>query len=233
MSPPVLPVPQEAILFDLDGTLIDSREDLAGAVNLLLQEIGLPSLAMEVVVPFIGRGARHLVTQAVLAGGGGSVSSIPEEWIQRWMLLYGDRCLEKTRAYPGAMNALTSLHSRGIPLAVVTNKPQDLADHILDGLGMSPLLASVLGGDRVSHRKPSPIPLWMTASRLGTSPHRMVMVGDSEVDVHAGREAGMGTLGCLWGIGNPERLRASSPLALAETWEEALGVLTGVPFLGQ
>lgn len=220
--------PTRAALIDLDGTLVDSRGDLVAAVNALLAEMGREPLSEEVVTGFIGRGARNLVTRSLEASGG-PPGDVPEGVVLRWLDLYGDRCLDRTRPYPGAVAALEALLGAGWRLGVVTNKPSAPTGRILAALGLATRFDVVLGGDSLPERKPSGTPLRHALDVLGVAARDAWMVGDSDVDVLAGRAAGVRTVGCLWGIGDRDRLLRAGPDALARAWEDVPGPLMGSP----
>ncbi len=207
------------LLFDLDGTLVDSRADLCTAVNLMLEDLGLGPLAGEQVVSLVGEGAARLVGRALLAAGGREPS---DEKLRDGLGLfkgrYREHLLDATRPYEGVTEALE--HFARLPKAVVTNKPLELTEGILDGLGLRTFFAAVLGGDSLPERKPSPAPLFEAARLCGVAPGECLMVGDSWVDIAAGRAAGIMTCGFAGGFRGREELRAAGADYLIEHFGE-------------
>jgi phosphoglycolate phosphatase len=193
-----------AALFDLDGTLIDSRQDLADSVNALLVELGAAPLPDPVVLSFVGNGARSLIRRAWAEAAPGR--PVPGDGLlRRFLPLYEQRLLAHTVPYPGVVDGLERLKAAGVPMALVTNKPEAPARRILEGLGLSERFDCVLGGDSLQTKKPAPQMLLAAAAALGTPPARCLMVGDSDVDVEAGIAAGVPTVWCTWGGIHPDR----------------------------
>lgn len=183
-----------AVVFDLDGTLIDSAADLCAALNLLLREERLRPLSLAEVVPMIGDGAAKLVERAVAAADGEVGGRLPG-LTRRFLALYEPRAAENTRAYPGVAEALETLVERGLALGVCTNKPERATRSILRALGLEQAFAAVLGGDSVpGARKPDPAVVIATLARLGPRADEAVMIGDSGNDVAAARAAGLPVL---------------------------------------
>lgn len=178
-----------AVLFDLDGTLIDTVEDIALALNRALAEQGLEPLASSQVRRFIGRGAPTLI-ERVVAHRAADTARL----LARFYFHY-DRTHEmhedQARAYPGVAHGLAGLHALGLPLAVVTNKSRDAARALLRRLGLIEWIQVVVGGDSCPERKPHPQPLLVACRSLGVTPAEALMVGDSTIDVQAARAAGM------------------------------------------
>jgi 2-phosphoglycolate phosphatase len=207
--------PFGAIAFDLDGTLVDSRLDLAAAVNTVRAELGFPGLPVERVMTFVGRGARSLVRRSLpeeVAGGDFDAA------YERFLELYYDRCLEQTRPYPGVESMLEALAAE-LPLAVVTNKPARHTRRILEGLGLAPWLRFALGGDSLPERKPDPEPLREAGRRLGVDPGRLLYVGDSAIDGETARRAGSPAALVTWGFGTPGELARCEAMTRPESPE--------------
>jgi len=186
----------KAVVFDLDGTLIDSRADLAKAVNHALKSAGQPEQAESDIVPHIGNGMRVLLSECF-----GPVSDETlEAGIASFSGFYEEHCLDNTRLYDGVKEALGEM-SRSARLAVVTNKPVRFTEKILKGLGIRENLSSVVGGDSLSERKPHPAPVLKALDEMGASPMVSLMVGDGVQDVMAGQAAGLQTCVVRYGYG--------------------------------
>jgi phosphoglycolate phosphatase len=193
------------VLFDLDGTLIDSGKDIASAVNVTLDGLGLPRLAEDEIIGYVGDGVRKLTERTLRRFGRDDVDAV----VRDIKAAYRERCLVHTRPYPGVADLLADL--QGVPTAVVTNKVSEFSRRILDGLGLAPLVDAVVGGDETGKLKPHPDPLRLACRRLGVDPGGGVMVGDHQNDVLAGRAAGMATCGVAWGFDRGAGVRTARP----------------------
>lgn len=192
----------EALVFDLDGTLIDSRRDITTAVNRMRADLGLPPLALEQVVTMVGEGARLLVERAL--GPGWPLDQV-DQALQRYLGYYWDVCLEATKAYPGVEAMLAALAGR-YPLALLSNKGEALSRKILDGLGLTSHFREILGGDSLPSRKPDPAGLHVLAARLGVPVARLLLVGDTWIDAETARNAGCPFALVEWGFPRPSKL---------------------------
>ncbi len=191
-----------ALVFDLDGTLIDSRRDLATAVNRTRAELGLAPLTLAEVVGMVGEGARRLVEKAI---GAEVPAERFEEVFHRYLEHYRAVCLDTTVAYDGVPQALARL-AAPFPLAVLSNKPEDLSRLILDGLGLGAYFRAVVGGDSLPSRKPDPAGLLLLARRLAIPPERFLLVGDTAIDAATARAAGCPFALVTWGFARPADL---------------------------
>ena len=176
----------QCLLFDLDGTLVDSRADLINSVNLMLDELGRRTLPDTRVLSFVGEGARALVERALKADQndetpGCDISCNVDQALEIFRRHYREHLLDQTRVYPGVEQTLARLCH--IPKAVVTNKPYEFTIPLLEGVGLSSYFEVVIGGDSLPERKPSPMMLFEAASRCGAQASECLMVGDSSVDV--------------------------------------------------
>lgn len=186
----------DAILFDLDGTLVDSAPDLAGAANDLRAQHGQPPLAYDELRPMAGAGARGMVGRAF-----GLTPSDPGYPALRdaFLSLYQLRLLRLSSVFDEVPPLLARIEASGRPWGVVTNKATHLADPLLQGLQLRHRAAVLVGGDTTPHTKPHPAPLLHAARELGVRAPRCVYVGDDRRDVAAGRAAGMATVAAGWG----------------------------------
>lgn len=204
-----------ALVFDLDGTLIDSRRDITVAINRMRAELGLPPLALEQVVTMVGEGARLLVERA-----------LPERPDQvdhalaRYLEHYEQVCLETTRPYPGVPEMLGSLSAR-YPLALLSNKGEALSRKILDGLDLARFFREILGGDSLATRKPDPGGLRLLAERLKVPVERLLLIGDTWIDAETAHNAGCAFALVDWGFPKPPELDAVK----ADLWAETAGEL--------
>jgi phosphoglycolate phosphatase len=179
-------VPFKLIVFDLDGTLVDSLRDIADAANLVLESSGAAPLAEEAIGRMVGDGAATLVARAFAAAG----RTPPSDALERFFAFYGGSLLATTRAYPGVHDVLEAIAPR-VPVAVLTNKPTAFARAILSGLDLARYFPSgcVLGGDGPLPRKPDAAGLVAIASEAGVDLADTLLVGDSEVDWRTARAA--------------------------------------------
>ncbi|KLK94552.1 phosphoglycolate phosphatase [Microvirga vignae] len=187
----------EAVIFDLDGTLVDSARDLQNAMNALLAGEGLRSVSLEEVKSMIGDGVAKLVERA-LAATGGDPARLPA-LVDHFLAIYDTNAANHTEAYPGVLDTLESLRRLGLQLAVVTNKPCSATTEILRALGLRAFFSAVIGGDTLPERKPHPAPILMALDRLGVSPGAALMVGDNYHDVQAARAAGVRVFAVTYG----------------------------------
>ena len=187
------------VVFDLDGTLIDSRHDLADAANALIVERGGQPIPVDTIAGMVGEGAPLLVRRALRAAGldPGALETLP-----RFLELYDERLLAHTTLYPGTREALDALAPRAT-LAVLTNKPQRPSERILEGLGIAPLFKWIVGGDTAHGRKPDPAGLNHLMTLAGTGASGTVMVGDSAIDLRTARAAGVPACLVRYGFGFP------------------------------
>jgi phosphoglycolate phosphatase len=190
----------KALLFDLDGTLIDSQRDLVQSVNATLRGMGRAELPEDLVASYVGSGAPVLIGRAL----GGAAS--PEELqnaLAFFLNHYEKHKLDFTKEYPGVREALEQL--RGMPMAVLTNKPVNISEEILEGLGLADFFRAVYGGNSFATKKPDPLGANTILGELGITAAEAAMVGDSEVDVQTARNAGMISVIVNFGFGMHDR----------------------------
>ena len=186
------------IVFDLDGTLIDSRRDLAGAVNYMRGSMGLEPLSAERVVSFVGNGVANLVRRAVA-----DADVDFDEALRRMKRYYADHLVDSTCLYPGVSAGLKELKGAGITLAVLSNKPTAASRKILEQLGVAPLFAEIIGGDGSFPLKPEPDALRALQAKFGFELASCWMFGDHYTDLEAARRAGFRRALARYGFGDP------------------------------
>lgn len=188
-----------ALLFDLDGTLLDTAPDMVGALNRLRLEEGLAPLPFEALRPFVSHGARGLVG----AGFPDAAPDVQEPLRLRFVRRYREALSGGTRLFPGCEALLARLEAAGLPWGIVTNKPGWLATPLLEDLNLATRIACLVAGDTLSVRKPDPAPLLHAATLLGLAPGACVYAGDAERDIQAARGAGMRAIAVGWGYYAP------------------------------
>ncbi len=189
-----------AFIFDLDGTLIDSKVDIVNSVNAMLRETHRTEMPMEVVSAYIGHGAPKLIASVL---GAESTADERAAALSVFLKYYREHHLDATRAYPGVEEGLASLS--GIPLAVLTNKPTTASVQILQGLGLAKYFRAIYGGDSFERTKPDPNGAQIILGELAAAAEESAMVGDSDVDVQTARNAGMRAVAVNYGFGRYDR----------------------------
>ena len=189
-----------ALIFDLDGTLIDSKQDLIRSVNAMLVEMGRERLHEETISGYIGHGAPTLVARTL---GNGATEDEREQALKFFLAHYEAHKLDATCPYPGVAEALKEL--RGFPMAVLTNKPVRVSRRILEGLGLAKYFRTVYGGNSFATKKPDPLGARKIVEELGATAGETMMVGDSEVDVQTARNAGTLVAAVNYGFGTHDR----------------------------
>lgn len=187
------------VVFDLDGTLVDSSHDLADALNQLMATRGLAPFSVPEVVDFIGNGIPALITRGLSARGHPPDPDEMNALLTTFRSFYVDCLTKSTKPYAGVLELASNLTSRGIALGVCTNKEEALACGIVDNLGLRDHFTVVVGSKPDRPRKPSPVPLLETIAMLGGTPENSIMVGDSAVDVNCARNAGVAFVGVTFG----------------------------------
>jgi len=202
----------QLVIFDLDGTLIDSRLDLVHSVNAALRHIGRPELPENVIASYVGDGAPVLIQRAL--GGEKIDDAVVRKGLEFFLSYYREHKLDHTTVYDGIGEALASIQSssNGIPrkLAVLTNKPVIPSRAIVEALGLSPYFMQVYGGNSFETKKPDPEGARKLLEETGVPAERAVIVGDSHTDVETGHNAGLWTIGVTYGFA-PQTLEDASP----------------------
>ena len=189
-----------AFLFDLDGTLIDSKLDLVDSVNFMLQEMQRDVLPLATIASYIGHGAPKLVADVL---GPDAAEADRKRGLEIFLAHYSKHNLDATRAYPGVVEGLEALQDR--PMAVLTNKPKKMSVEILEALGLLKYFHAVYGGDSFEKKKPDPAGAQAILKNLGAQPREAAMVGDSDVDIKTARNAGMLAVAVNYGFGQHDR----------------------------
>ncbi len=203
----------DLVIFDLDGTICDSVDDITTSVNTVLRRLGLTPLARETVRGYVGRGARALMEKC-LDGTGAKVDRALDLFLDEYKI----HCLDRTRAYPGVREGLARLAA--LPKVILSNKPLDMCRIIIDGLGLADAFAAIYGGESLPAKKPDPGAVREVLSLHGADPARTVLVGDSDVDLQAARGAGVRFLAVTYGYGARDELRGAD--GTADSFEGAV-----------
>lgn len=212
----------DVVVFDLDGTLIDSARDIAFCVNETLRRLGRPPIDDDMVKSFVGRGVLPLIERAMDAtgGGGGPGNRSAPDALALFRELYEAHCLDHTRLYAGIPDVLAAYGAK--TLAVVTNKAEKFTLKILEGLGVRDTFSVILGGDSMDEKKPHPGPILRVLEMAGAAPARGVIIGDSSIDIAAGKAAGIWTCGVLYGLRPEREIREAAPDAVVSAAPEIL-----------
>ena len=195
----------DLVIFDLDGTLADTGQDLANAINYVRSRLDLEPLDDRLVYDHVGRGVEHLLRSSLPQTYDGRFQEVMELFLQR----YENHLLDTTLLYPCVKETLD--YFRGKKRVVVSNKLHRLTVSILRGLGIEICFDAILGGDSVPQKKPDPEPLNRVLGAFGVSPKKALMVGDGGTDIEAGKRAGVLTCGVTYGLGKREELIAAKP----------------------
>ena len=214
---------KEAILFDLDGTLIDSVPDLATAVNGMLEDLGRETYDEDTIRYWVGNGAQMLVKRA-LSGSrevdAGLDDALLEKALELFLGIYGEHLAVSTVAYEGVEETLARLQGDGYRMAIVTNKPYRFVAPLLERLELEGFFEFWLGGDSLERKKPDPLPILTAAENLEVPVDRCVMVGDSSNDIIAAKAAGMSSIGVRYGYNYGEDLANFGPDLLVDRFDE-------------
>jgi len=204
----------QLVVFDLDGTLADTKSDLALSVNAMREYMGLGPLPLEAVTSYVGHGVTVLVKQAL---GDKAADHEVEKGLTFFLDYYAHHLLDNTTAYPGVREALERLGNR--KLAILTNKPTRFSREIVTGLGLAPFFFQIYGGDSFPVKKPDPTAIRTLMNLVSVPAEKTLMVGDSDTDVFTGRNAGVWTCGVTYGFG-PQALEKAGPDLLLDNLRE-------------
>ena len=207
------------LVFDLDGTLIDSEKDLANSVNATLEYMGRAPLAHAQIASYVGNGAPRLIEQAL---GSGATAEQCRQGLEHFLAYYREHMLDHTVTYPGVREGLAALE--GMAMAVLTNKPVRFSQRIIEGLGLARYFRFIYGGNSFATKKPDPEGMRVLLGDFQAETKQAMLVGDSEVDVQTARNAGTWACGVTYGLGS-ERLAAYPPDVLVDSLTELAGYL--------
>ena len=220
------------LVFDLDGTLIDSRQDLVASVNAALAQFSLAPQAEDRIASYIGNGAAMLIERALISDS--ADLSLAPAVLEAFLVYYREHKLDHTRLYPGVLQQLATLRDGlSAQMAVLTNKPVRASREICAALRLAPFFFSSYGGNSFASKKPDPEGLQKLMAEAGATPETTVMIGDSDVDILTARAAGTWSIGCRYGL-SPQTIAAMERDQLvdvvvdeAREWSEVLGVAAG------
>jgi phosphoglycolate phosphatase len=220
----------QGVLFDLDGTLLDTAADISAALNCALAEQSLPGLATSMVRTLIGRGAPSLIERAIVRLGA-AAEGVDEASLLKRFHFHSERLQQegqiRTRVYAGVTEGLATLHALGMRLAVVTNRPAQVATRLLTRFGLVRWIDTVVGCDSSAYRKPHPQPLLLACQQLHLPPARALMVGDSQTDVASARAAGLAVICVPYGYNEGTEPRTLPCDAFVESVADLAAVLRG------
>jgi phosphoglycolate phosphatase len=234
----VRPIPADRIrllIFDLDGTLIDSRLDLANSVNAMLQHFGRPELPADVIASYVGDGAPMLMRRAL---GDPDDENFLAEAVNFFLAYYREHKLDNTHVYSGVVEALEAVQfvrngtqpeaggASQRAMAILSNKPVHPSRQIVQALGLGGFFFQVYGGNSFHTKKPDPLGVHTLLEQAGAQPEEAVIIGDSDIDVLTGRNAGIWTVGVTYGFA-PHTLETAPPDVIANSPEELVTVLNG------
>jgi phosphoglycolate phosphatase len=213
----------DLLIFDLDGTLIDSKQDLANAVNAARRHMGLAPIEDERVYSYVGTGAPTLIRRAM---GPEASEETVQAALDFFLAYYKDHMLDHTALYPGVREALDAFLAGGLKMSVLTNKPVRFSQLLVEGLGLGGHFFRVYGGNSFEQKKPDPTGVYKLLEEAGAKAGRALMVGDSDVDILTARNAGILACGVTYGF-QPETLSAAPPDILVNDLRQLAAMLLG------
>ena len=218
-----MPELKRLLIFDLDGTLIDSQRDLANSVNAARDHLGLEPIADSLIYSYVGNGAPVLIRRAL---GPEAPQTEVDKALKFFLHFYHEHKLDHTRLYPGVREALDRLLDDGHCLAVLTNKPWRISEAIVEGLGLERHFQRVYGGNSFAEKKPHPIGIDTLVAELNQAREATIMVGDSSVDIRTARNAKVMACGVTYGF-QPETLKTDPPDLLIDNMTELADYVAG------
>jgi len=216
---------KKLLIFDLDGTLVNSALDLAQAVNYMLEKLYRETFSEEIIHGWVGNGAVTLVKRALSGSRTVAADLVDEDYIAKALRIfldyYGENLCNATVPYPNVSTTLTKL-KENYTLTIVTNKPFAFVSPILKGLDMDDLFALILGGDSLEKKKPDPLPLLHVCETLHISVEDSVMIGDSKNDILAANACGMDSIGVTYGYNYGEDIAVHKPTLIIDDFSKLL-----------
>ena len=206
----------KAAIFDLDGTLINSLEDLADSANAMLESYGFPTHPVEPYKYFVGNGSRKLIERCLPKEKANDPTFV-DEALERYKNIYAKHTQDKTHVYDGILEMLNELKKRNIPMGICTNKHQSAAEDIVNAMFPAGMFQSIMGDQPGLPRKPDPKKVLMIAQKFGVQPKEVAYFGDTSVDMDTARNAGFLPVGVLWGFRPKEELIEHGAKVLLET----------------
>lgn len=216
----------EALIFDLDGTLVDTAPDLHAATNHVLGLIDRHPISMAELRSFVGHGAMNLIERGVAATGDAVDHETLKRLHKQFLAYYGDNIADHSVVFDGLLDVLDKAQSRGLKMGVCTNKVEGLSHKLLTELNMMQRFGSLIGGDTLPLMKPDPSPLIEAATRLGVNPQRILMVGDSETDIRTAQNAGVPVIAVSFGY-TSQHVSAFDPTHIIDHYDEAWPIIEG------
>ena len=221
-------IDKKVLLFDLDGTLVDSVPDLALSVNYMLESLGRETYSVDTIRRWVGNGAETLVKRG-LSGSTSIDETIEPQLVLKaldiFLDFYGQNVSAESVAYPEVLDTLTTLKNRGYRLTIVTNKPITFVEPLLTSLGLYHLFEYCIGGDSLAQKKPHPMPLIHICEKLNISVEECVMIGDSKNDILAAKGADMQSIAVSYGYNYGEDIAIYEPEAVVDSFDEILEIL--------
>ena len=211
----------DLVIFDLDGTLVDSKLDLVNSVNATRGHLGLDRLDDDLVASYVGRGAPALIRSSLGEDAG---DADLERGLEYFLAYYREHMLDCTKLYPGVLESIERLHAAGVRMAILTNKPVRFSEHMIDRLGLSDRFFRIYGGNSFDHKKPHPIGIDKLCEESGIGKDRTIMIGDSSVDIRTARNAGVRSCGVTYGF-QPESFLHEPPDILAGSMADITDIL--------
>ena len=213
---------KELIIFDFDGTLIDSIPDLTLAINKMLSHYDIKPLTIEEATPFIGNGAKTLVERALKHAMQTEkvTEELFEEAFEIYFSAYRNALCVETYLYPGVMETLEYLHNKGYTLAICTNKPTEFIEPILNELSIKQFFKYWIGENALPEKKPNAAPLLYLAAKMNIDVKKCVMIGDSKNDIKAAKNAGMESIGVSYGYNYNEHISDYNPTKVVDNFAE-------------
>jgi phosphoglycolate phosphatase len=205
------------LIFDLDGTLLDTSQDIANAINHAIKPVGLKPLSVEKTKSMVGYGISNLIKSLVSA-------QFHEETLNRFLDHYSKHLIDNTKPYPGVKKTLSELVN--YKKAVISNKRESYSREVLEGTGLLEFFDIILGSDSVSERKPSPVPIFEVLKRTDMTKEEAVIIGDSNFDIDAGKAAGIKTIAVTYGYRSKESLKDAD--FMIDTFGELLNTLARI-----